>query len=183
MNFSLQRAAPSVAALVVSLSLGQFVGISGQAATPSTFDRVQYLGGAAGFRGTSYRWDNKLTVSPTRIQMKDRKGVLLFEIEPFRISRLSYIDDSNGSVPPPPSSPWDFVPFRVVDPPRTTRAEHHLIALEYVLDDCRPAAVLLRAHKDNYKEVMTALSVAHKTAHLETSQGSPAAGDGHQACQ
>jgi hypothetical protein len=131
---------------------------AGQMPTPSRFDRIQYQGGAAGFRGTSNRWDNTLTISPARIEMNDRKGARIFEIDPARITNVEYRQYNRPAILFPGMSP-------PVD---------HFITIEYVLDDCQRAALLLRAHKDNYKEVMAALSLTHKAAYSENPQALPA---------
>jgi hypothetical protein len=138
-----------------------------QSSGATRFDRVQYLGGMVGFRGTSPQWDNTLSVAPTSISMRRRDSSLLFELELTAIRNVEYFQYGRVNVFVPPTSGLGLLI------PKTARTGDHFIAIEYFYDECRLGWLLLRAHKDNYKEVVTALALSHKTVEVGRGRDAP----------
>jgi len=123
---------------------------------------VQYLGGAPGVRGKSETWNNTLTVSVRRIRMESKKG-LLFELDPLRITALSYIPRK----PSKDMTDADIAAAAVMYGSWTIPLlswvrifTDHFLIVEYKLDGGQPAAILLRLHKNNHEAIVMALQEA-----------------------
>ncbi len=118
-----------------------------------SWNKVQYLGGAAGVRARSPTWDNRLTVGPQSVEVRFRDGtrvevrtdqIIAITYEGMRWKRLGL-----GAL---------FWPSPLGVPVMNAlRGTAHFIAIEYALPGGGHSAVLLRAHKDNYQEIAAAL--------------------------
>jgi hypothetical protein len=129
-----------------------------------TWKKVKYLGGAVGVIGKSDTWDNSISISSNAIKL-DLKKAEPIEIDPGRVTALSYGGVRHGAV-----RVKDYVVAGVagglVAPvvgaallieTVQKRGIKHYIIIEYTTSDGRASAVLLQAHKDNYKAILEAL--------------------------
>jgi hypothetical protein len=121
-----------------------------------TWTRVQYHGGALGVEETSRNWKNRLTVSPGAITLTDGKRVF-FEIPPDRVTALAYqgVNYVTGK-----EVAYHSVlegAFALIPGLFLLHQKDHFLAIEYKLPDGRPSAVLLRLHKENFRQIQEAL--------------------------
>lgn len=130
----------------------------------STWRQVMYLGGHPDVRTPLRKWDNTLSVSAERIELKLRNGKII-EVEPRRVVSLAFEGRRYGR----DMNAVDFAVLGalygglgIVAGWRSYITKEHFIALEYVLPDNRPAGLLLRAHKNNYRAIEEALLSAMK---------------------
>jgi hypothetical protein len=130
-----------------------------------SWDKVQYLGGAVGVRARSPRWDNTLTVGPQTVEIRMRDGtrvevgidrIIAITYEGMRWKRQGLLLLFQGPLGAP-----------LADGLTGTA---HFIAIEYALPNGGHSAFLLRAHKDNYREILAAL---HSVIPLEPKPEAP----------
>ena len=118
------------------------------AASVRSWDKVQYLGGAAGVMEISENWHNSLTISPTLIRLK-LGNARVIEIATDSITSVTY------------SGKRMIREFLASNVSRvfifTAMATSHFIGVEFSLPDGRKTGILLRAHKDNFQEIVAAL--------------------------
>ena len=149
--------------LIVAMAVGASI-VHGTQAVPSaqaaarTWSNVMYLGGAAGVRGKSLDWDNKLTIAGDRIMFVG-KNKIRFEIDTKSVRRLDYTghrhvnDEAAGA---------GFVAGGLVGmlAGSAFRSTDHYLELEYTLPDGSVGALLFRLHKDNQQEIIDAMHAA-----------------------
>ena len=171
------RIARALFVLGACTALSQAV-VAGQDEQARSFNRVQYLGGMVGFRGTSPRWDNTLTISPTRIAMRNRGAVLLFEIDPSQVASLQYLKYGTNNNALFLLAVYAPIPALAIGAlvPGAARRGDHFIAIDYFFGDCQRGALLLRAHKENYKDVIAAVTGISKASEVSR------AADAWRAC-
>src|SRR5438034_2329022 len=138
-------------------------GIAGQRSKDAPqlqWKQVQYLGGAVGVREKSVTWDNTLVVAPTTIKLL-KGGKLLFEIETARVTSLYYAGRRHNALTEVGKgvSRGAVIGVGVVALIALFKGNEteHLIAIEYELPNGTGSGVLLRAHKNNYQEIVDAL--------------------------
>lgn len=156
----------------VSLLLGWHVLVV-RASQPRTESEAQswakvcYLGGMLGVRGRSLSWKNTLSISPHLIELQLHNGPRI-RLQPALVTAITY----HGKRMPRTVSPLAFA----LSPPAAlvvgaTKETVHYIGIEYRLPDGRAGGMLLRAHKDNFDEIVAALRKA--TGIMEQSKPSP----------
>ena len=123
-----------------------------------TWSSIMYLGGAAGVRGKSLDWDNKLTVGDGKITFVGKKNNLRFEIETASVRRLDYTGRTHSSE----DKAFAFLVGGLagIAVASAMRSTDHYLALEYALSDGSVGAVLFRLHKDNRQQIIDAIHEA-----------------------
>jgi hypothetical protein len=119
-----------------------------------SWSKVMYLGGAAGVRGKSMVWQNKLTVSERVIRLS-HKGRVLFEIPPASANAITYRSHrhANAQALGVAVAAVGLAGLMAL----AAKSTDHDVLLEYAFTDGTPSGVLLRLHKDNYGEILAAL--------------------------
>ena len=123
-------------------------------ATARSWSNVMYLGGAAGVRGKSLDWDNKLTIAGDKIIFTGRNKVR-FEIATTAVRRLNYTGHkhvNDGAV-----STAGLVGLLAGSAAKST---DHYLEVAYAMSDGTEGALLLRLHKENHQDIIDALHAA-----------------------
>jgi hypothetical protein len=122
-----------------------------------TWSNVMYLGGAAGVRGKSLNWANKLTISRDTIVFEGvGKPAIRFEIPTASIRALDYSGHkhaNDGAV----NAGGVAAGLAGALLGASAKSIDHYVTLEYQLPDGTSSAILLRLHKDNQQEILDAL--------------------------
>jgi len=149
--------------LIVAVAVGASFVHSMQAlpaaqAAARTWSNVMYLGGAAGVRGTSLDWNNKLTIARDKITFTGKNKVR-FEIETASVRRLDYTGHRHANEG---AAAAGFVAGGLIGmfAGSAVRSTDHYLELEYTLPDGSVGALLLRLHKDNQQEIIDAMHAA-----------------------
>jgi len=149
--------------LIVAVSVGAAI-VCGTQAWPSaqaparTWSNVMYLGGAAGVRGKSLDWDNKLTIGGGKIAFTG-KNKIRFEIETASVRRLDYTGHrhvNEGAV----STGLLLGGLVGMLAGSAVKSTDHYLGLEYTLPDGSTGALLFRLHKENQQEIIDAMHAA-----------------------
>ncbi|HEU4892028.1 MAG TPA: hypothetical protein VFT47_10790 [Vicinamibacterales bacterium] len=123
---------------------------------PRTWSNIMYLGGAAGVRGKSLDWDNRLTISATAIRFEGTgKHPIRFEISTGSVRALDYSGHKHGNAEKSGGFLVSGLAGGLIG--SSIKSTDHYVILEYLLPDGSPSAVLLRLHKDNQQEIIAAL--------------------------
>jgi hypothetical protein len=119
----------------------------------NNFDKIRYIGGAVQARVESDDWGNSLAVTSGGIKLvlKDGQQIL---IDPKRVTGLSYGQEAHRRVGTEIDTGF-ILPGAVFDLFRDTRL--HYIGIEFTTPEERKSAILIQAHRDNYRAVLTAL--------------------------
>jgi hypothetical protein len=149
--------------LIVAAIVGAAI-VCGTRAVPAaqararTWSNVMYLGGAAGVRGKSLDWDNKLTIGDGKITFNG-KNKIRFEIDVASVRRLDYTGHRHMNEG---AAATGFVLGGVVGmfAGAAIRSTDHYLELDYALPDGSIGGLLLRLHKDNQQEIIDALHAA-----------------------
>ncbi len=116
-----------------------------------------YLGGVAGIRGKSLDWKNTLTVSAAAITFEGTgKRPIRFEIATASVRALDYSGHkhvNDGTV----STGLLVGGLAGALLGSSAKSVDHYVLLDYQLPDGSPSAALLRLHKDNQEEIISAL--------------------------
>lgn len=146
--------------LVVALTTGWGSIVRAQ---EQSWTKIVYISGASEafslVRPVKATWDNMLVVSSSLIGLKLRDGTRI-QIDPTRVHLLMYYGASYKTSPGTKAislalyGPAGLVFWR--------SPKDHFIVMEYTLADGRASGILLRAHKDNFKQVLDALTQVTK---------------------
>jgi hypothetical protein len=125
---------------------------------PGNFwNRLRYSGGTVQAKVNPFDWNTSLKVTADDIElvMAYRRKV---RIRTPEVTRLSYGREAYRRVA-------DMVALSLVFTPLTLfgllhESKIHFIGIEYKDEDGKPSALLLEAHKDDYKAMLQALKVA-----------------------
>jgi hypothetical protein len=129
-------------------------------AAARTWSNVMYLGGAAGVRGKSLDWDNRLTIAGDRITFTGTgKSKIRFEIATTSVRILSYTGHrhTNDGAAAAAFAAAGLVGLFAGSAIKST---DHYLELGYLLPGGTPAALLLRLHKENQQDIIDALHAA-----------------------
>ncbi len=138
--------------LVAAMAASQVLG-----APPNYWNRIRYSGGTIAVKVDPFDWNTSLKVAPDDLVL-----VIGYKrtvhIKPGEVTALSYGREAHRRVA-------DMVALSVVFTPLALfgllhQSKVHFIGIEYRTDDGKPAAVLLEAHKDDYKAILLALTAA-----------------------
>jgi len=147
----------AAAAVGASMLYGILIELSAQAPA-RTWSNVMYLGGAAGVRGKSLDWDNKLTIGGDKITFTG-KNKIRFEIDTSSVRRLNYkgYRHTNQDAATTGLLVGGLAGLVAGSAIRST---DHYLELEYALPDGTAAALLFRLHKDNQQDIIDAIHAA-----------------------
>ena len=147
----------AAAAVGASMFYGTLTEPSAQAPA-RTWSNVMYLGGAAGVRGKSLDWDNRLTIGGDKITFTG-KNKIRFEIEARSVRRLNYRGYRHTN--------QDAVTTGLLVgglagmfAGSALKSTDHYLELEYTLPDGTAAALMFRLHKDNQQDIIDAIHAA-----------------------
>jgi hypothetical protein len=139
-------------------------GAAAQSGAPKTWSNVMYLGGAAGVRGKSLNWSNKLTLSPDTLGFEGTgKEPIRFEIPVVSIRSLEYSGHRHFNDGAASTGVLVGGLAGLLAGTRVKSTDHYVI-VDYLLADGTPSAILLRLHKDNQGEILGALQALIKPA-------------------
>jgi|RhiMetdeSRZDD1v2_1073273.scaffolds.fasta_scaffold510886_1 hypothetical protein len=149
--------------LIVAVAVGASI-VHGTQALPAaqgaarTWSNVMYLGGAAGVRGKSLDWDNKLTIAGDKITFVG-KNKIRFDIDTTSVRSLDYRGHRhvNDGAAGAGFAAGGLVGLLVGSAVRST---DHYLELDYTLPDGSAGALLFRLHKDNQQEIIDAMHAA-----------------------
>ena len=136
--------------LVLSLCFALFA--EGQ--NGNSFNKVRYQGGTLQTNVKPDDWDNKIIVTPDMVTITLKDGQDL-EIFPSKIVSLGYGQEANRRVGTMVALGIIFAPIALFGLFHKTRK--HYVSIEFETEDGKKSAVLLQAHKDNYKSMLVAL--------------------------
>lgn len=157
----------------------------------NTFDKIRYNGGTVATTVKPKEWDNRLTVTSDLIKLELKDGQKL-EIDPASVKMLSYGQEAHRRV-------GTFVALGILVAPLALfglfhKTRLHYVGVEYTTEEGKPSALLLQAHKKNYRAVLMALrgatgapvSVAEQDRKfvptgIETVEGRPTAAESMEA--
>lgn len=129
------------------------------AQTPArTWSNVMYLGGAAGVRGKSLDWDNRLTIGGDKITFTG-KNKIRFEIETRSVRGLNYKGFRHDHRD---AATFGYLAGGLagIAAAYALRSTDHYLELEYTLPDGTAAALMFRLHKDNQQDIIDAVHAA-----------------------
>ena len=117
------------------------------------FDKIRYNGGAVQTNVKSDDWGNRLAVTSEgiKLDLKDGQQIL---IDPKRVTGLGYGQEAHRRVGTRTATAF-ISPGALLGLFRDTRL--HYISIEFTTPEERKSALLIQAHKDNYRAVLTAL--------------------------
>jgi hypothetical protein len=146
--------------LIVAVAVGASI-VHGVQALPTaqaaarTWSNVMYLGGAAGVRGKSLDWNNKLTIASDKITFTG-KNKIRFEIETSSVRRLDYTGrrHANDGAVAAGFAAGGLIGMLAGSAVRST---DHYLELVYTLPDGSLGALLFRLHKENQQEIINAM--------------------------
>jgi hypothetical protein len=135
--------------LVVAMLAAQTLPAGG-----NSWNKVRYSGGTVPAKVNPYDWNTTLTVAPDTIVLVFG-GRTTVRIRPDQVTALSYGQEAHRRVA-------DMVALSFIVTPLALfgfihQSKVHFIAIEYHMDDGKPAGVLLEADKGNYRAILSAL--------------------------
>lgn len=115
---------------------------------------VRYLGGSLETKTDKDDWHNKLTVltNEIRLELKDGQKV---SIDPQYVTEISYGREATRHVARWVTLGILFAPIAAVG--LFNENVQHYVSIEYESFDHKKGGVLIQAHKDNYRVVLSVL--------------------------
>ena len=119
----------------------------------NNFDKIRYNGGTIQTKIKPDDWGNRLTITSEEIKLELKDGQYIV-IDPKRVTGLGYGQEAHrraGTMiaPESGSSVALFGLFR--------KNRLHYICVEFTTPEEKKSGLLIQAHKDNYRAVLTAL--------------------------
>jgi len=123
-------------------------------ANANSWNKIRYGGGTVPVKVNPYDWNTTLTVLPDAIVLVFG-GRQTVRIPADHVTALSYGQEAHRRVA-------DLVALSFIVTPLALfgllhQSKVHFIAIEYHMDDGKPAGVLLEADKGNYRAILSAL--------------------------
>jgi hypothetical protein len=119
----------------------------------NNFDKIRYNGGTVQTKVKPDDWDNRLVVTSEEIKLELKDGQKVV-IDPKRVTALGYGQEAHRRV-------GTMVALAFISPVALVGLLHktrlHYISVEYTESEEKKSALLIQAHKDNYRAVLTAL--------------------------
>jgi hypothetical protein len=132
--------------LMLVLSIGAY----GQG---NSFDKIRYNGGTVQTKTKPDDWGNRLAVTSEEIKLGLKDGQQI-TIDPRRVTGLGYGQEAHRRV-------GTMIALAFLSPVALFGLFHktrlHYISVEYTTPEEKKSALLIQAHKDNYRAVLTAL--------------------------
>ena len=120
----------------------------------NAFDKIRYNGGTMQTKVDPKDWGNHLTVTSEEIRLDLKDGQNL-RIDPKRVEGLSYGQEAHRRVGTMIALGVLLAPLALFGLFHKTRL--HFVGIEFTTEEGKKSGVLLQAHKDNYRAVLTAL--------------------------
>jgi hypothetical protein len=120
----------------------------------NSFDKIRYNGGTIQTKVDPKDWGNHLTVTSEEIRLDLKDGQKL-TIDPKRVYGLSYGQEAHRRVGTMIALGVLLAPLALFGLFHKTRL--HFVGIEFTTEEGNKSGVLLQAHKDNYRAVLTAL--------------------------
>jgi hypothetical protein len=120
----------------------------------NTFDKIRYNGGTLQTKVDPKDWGNRLTVTAEEITVELRDGQKV-TVNPKRVTGHSYGQEAHRRVGTMVALGILLAPLALFGLFHKTRL--HFIGIEFTTDEGTRSALLLQAHKDNYRAVLMAL--------------------------
>ena len=119
----------------------------------NTFDKIRYNGGTVQTKIKSDDWDNRLAITSEEIKLELKDGQKIV-IDPKQVTGLGYGQEAHRRV-------GTMIALAFISPVALFGLFHktrlHYISVEYTTPEEKKSALLIQAHKDNYRAVLTAL--------------------------
>ncbi len=119
------------------------------------WNRLRYAGGTIGIKVSPYDWNTTLGITPNTIVLRIayRQNVV---IKPAQVVAVSYGKEAHRRVA-------DMVALSFVATPLALfgllhESKVHYIGIQYDLEGGKHEALLLEAHKDDYRAILAALA-------------------------
>ncbi len=120
----------------------------------NSFNKVRYQGGTLQTNVKPDEWDNRMVVTSETVTITLKDGQAL-KISPEKIISLGYGQEAHRRVGTMVALGIILAPVALFGLFHKTRK--HYVSIEYETEDGKKSAVLLQAHKDNYKPMLVAL--------------------------
>ncbi|HLG15265.1 MAG TPA: PEGA domain-containing protein [Blastocatellia bacterium] len=120
----------------------------------NSFKEIRYQGGTLQTKVDPDDWGNCLTVTSDEIKLELKDGQT-YKIDPRRVSGLSYGQEAHRRVGTMIALGILLAPLALFGLFHKTRL--HFVGIEFTTEDGKKAALLLQAHKNNYRAVLVAL--------------------------
>ena len=120
----------------------------------NSFDKIRYNGGTIQTKVDPKDWGNRLTVTSEEIRIDLKDGQNL-RINPKHVYGLSYGQEAHRRVGTMIALGVLLAPLALFGLFHKTRL--HFVGIEFTTEEGKKSGVLLQAHKDNYRAVLTAL--------------------------
>ncbi|HEY8458950.1 MAG TPA: PEGA domain-containing protein [Blastocatellia bacterium] len=119
----------------------------------NNFNKIRYNGGTVETKTKPDDWGNSLSVSSEEIRLELKDGQKIV-IDPKRVTGLGYGQEAHRRV-------GTMVALAFLSPVALFGLFHktrlHYISVEFTTPEEKKSALLIQAHKDNYRAVLTAL--------------------------
>ena len=119
----------------------------------NNFDKIRYNGGTVQTKIKSDDWDNRLAITSEEIKLELKDGQKIV-IDPKQVTGLGYGQEAHRRV-------GTMIALAFISPVALFGLFHktrlHYISVEYTTPEEKKSALLIQAHKDNYRAVLTAL--------------------------
>lgn len=119
----------------------------------NTFEKIRYNGGTVQTKTKPDDWSNRLAVTSEEIKLDLKDGQKIV-IDPKTVTGLGYGQEAHRRV-------GTMIALAFLSPVALFGLFHktrlHYISVEYTTPDEKKSALLIQAHKDNYRAVLTAL--------------------------
>lgn len=140
--------------LALAMLASQYLSAAG---TANYWNRLRYSGGTVAAKVNPFDWNTSLKIAPGDIVlvMAYRKTV---HIKPAEVTALSYGREAHRRVADMVALSFVFTPLALFG--LLHESKTHFIGIEYKTDDGKPGALLLEAHKDDYRAILESLKTA-----------------------
>jgi hypothetical protein len=119
----------------------------------NNFNKVRYNGGTVETKTKPDDWSNSLSITSEEIKLELKDGQKVV-IDPTRVTAIGYGQEAHRRV-------GTMIALALISPVALVGLFHktrlHYISIEYTSPEEKKSALLIQAHKDNYRAVLTAL--------------------------
>jgi len=119
----------------------------------NNFDKIRYNGGTVQTKVKPDDWGNRLAITSEEINLELKDGQHI-KIDPKRVTGLGYGQEAHRRV-------GTMIALAFISPVALFGLFHktrlHYISVEFTTPEEKKSGVLIQAHKDNYRAVLTAL--------------------------
>jgi PEGA domain-containing protein len=119
----------------------------------NNFNKIRYNGGTVETKTKPDDWSNSLSITSEEIKLELKDGQKVM-IDPKRVTSLGYGQEAHRRV-------GTMIALAFISPVALVGLFHktrlHYISIEYTSPEEKKSALLIQAHKDNYRAVLTAL--------------------------